>query len=827
MNKNVYLHELDSVRNSPCEIEHAQQLLFQEIVCNGNCVVITFNQIADSKALLELVAQNDDMSKIMQSLMKNGAIKISRFNDKRTAAQYLIDGLSPTNLGTYGNFVLSGWDLPKDLNSRQYERLREGLYKALRNSDPDYMDRLSKSPTDSEEAFLEEADTSRIKRLVDFILQISKAENAYIDANPNPSPNISQSLEMIRKNAPEEYAPAFKHIENISSGAENMNRSAYYKGLGAALKESSTQADCEAARMAFQVIDLAYNITTESSIRDISPHYLADDIGSLAFEVKHRLEAYSEDYSTFKHAYEEPGQNGDCISDPNCKKLWKESEPIRAGASLDWKHAERIRSSTVRQRNRTGNETKPDSATNSAFPLLYEANSDSESKEWRSFVSRSLWKNILIMLLYAVILGFIEVIISLIQDIMVDLISQDSDSVGDLISLHGSVMTIVVFGIGILFLSRGGRTRRPWMPMLFIAVLFFVLMPMLNCISISFDGQGSIEVDFAQLPSMLLMGIPSLLASFIGVCIFSYVGNLMETRLEVPGLFDSARSAYDSMKDLVRFSRESKGAVCPYSNSTYFKDHGSPKWNASPDAWAEKLHASSQKPVSQQSNWEKYLSILEEDEDPSSSDGSLRIIKDLEQIHAFERNPNGRNIGILYESPYMKLVVDLVEDFEGNRFAYERILPNQKSAAVIIPILNGKIILLDQYRHALRDHQLCFPRGFGEENLSPEENACKELFEEIGADVAPENLISLGTVVADSGISGNEVSIFMCNIQDAELKKGYEGIGDILMLSDAELNAAIASGKITDGYTLSAFMLWKCKGGNEAFLLEDSACKEH
>ena len=48
MDKLVYLHELDSVHTSQEEILRGQQALFEEIVLNGNQVVLTFNQLTDS-----------------------------------------------------------------------------------------------------------------------------------------------------------------------------------------------------------------------------------------------------------------------------------------------------------------------------------------------------------------------------------------------------------------------------------------------------------------------------------------------------------------------------------------------------------------------------------------------------------------------------------------------------------------------------------------------------------------------------------------------------------------------------------------------------------
>lgn len=142
MDKLVYLHELDSVRTSSQEVAVARRALYEEIVLNGNTVVLTFNQLADSRAFLGLAMESEEMLAAIKGLMLCGAIKISRFGDKRTASQYLQDNLRPSAAGSHGKFVLSGWNIPAALNIEARERMRDGIYRALRNSDTAYLDLL-------------------------------------------------------------------------------------------------------------------------------------------------------------------------------------------------------------------------------------------------------------------------------------------------------------------------------------------------------------------------------------------------------------------------------------------------------------------------------------------------------------------------------------------------------------------------------------------------------------------------------------------------------------------------------------------------------------
>lgn len=207
--------------------------------------------------------------------------------------------------------------------------------------------------------------------------------------------------------------------------------------------------------------------------------------------------------------------------------------------------------------------------------------------------------------------------------------------------------------------------------------------------------------------------------------------------------------------------------------------------------------------------WLRYRELQAQRPDAFVNNGQLTIISDETSVETFE-NATGRTIGVLFESPFHLMVVDLVESPDGKRFAYERLMPAvQKGAVVAVPFFQGNYVLLKQYRHALRREQYAFPRGFAEPGVSSAANVLKELREELGADTVSCQFI--GSVVADSGVEGNEVSVYACELTHIELKYQYEGIEKIIVLSDAELRSWIASGKIDDGFTLSAYCLYQNK----------------
>lgn len=211
--------------------------------------------------------------------------------------------------------------------------------------------------------------------------------------------------------------------------------------------------------------------------------------------------------------------------------------------------------------------------------------------------------------------------------------------------------------------------------------------------------------------------------------------------------------------------------------------------------------------------WERYRRLQEERPDLFIQSDVLRIVTDEDVIAGFQQE-SGRVIGVAYASPWRLMLVDLVEDGSGRRFAYERVVPAKVggSAVVTVAVRNGYFLLVEQFCHPIRARQLGFVRGFGEPGLSAEENARKELAEELGAHVTGTNL--LGTVVADSGLDGTEVAVTLCEVDSYEVRIGHEGIVGAREVAAAELWGMVAAGDVTDGFTLSALALLSARRGD-------------
>lgn len=92
MRKYVYLFELDSVRITDEEIIMGQKALYDEIVRNGNIVVLTYNQLVDSRGFFSLLS-NQEYQEGLFRFFESGAIRISQFGETRTVAQYLLNSI--------------------------------------------------------------------------------------------------------------------------------------------------------------------------------------------------------------------------------------------------------------------------------------------------------------------------------------------------------------------------------------------------------------------------------------------------------------------------------------------------------------------------------------------------------------------------------------------------------------------------------------------------------------------------------------------------------------------------------------------------------------
>jgi ADP-ribose pyrophosphatase len=172
------------------------------------------------------------------------------------------------------------------------------------------------------------------------------------------------------------------------------------------------------------------------------------------------------------------------------------------------------------------------------------------------------------------------------------------------------------------------------------------------------------------------------------------------------------------------------------------------------------------------------------------------------------------DIGIILNDRYILILRDLVEFPDGRKGSYFRVL-NQADlrggqGAVVLPAMNGKYLLLRQYRHPTRSWSYEVPRGFGEPGVPAEQQAENEVSEETQGEIA--ELIDLGIYHSNTGLEGNKAKLFYANLKSIGKPAQAEGIESYRWVSLSELEEMIATAKITDGFTIAAYTRAKLRG---------------
>lgn len=186
-----------------------------------------------------------------------------------------------------------------------------------------------------------------------------------------------------------------------------------------------------------------------------------------------------------------------------------------------------------------------------------------------------------------------------------------------------------------------------------------------------------------------------------------------------------------------------------------------------------------------------------------------------QQLNNLFKDVAGTDIGIVFDDPYVIILRDLVEFPGGFRNGYIRLynrayLEGGAAGVVMLPEMNGKLLLMHQFRHATRSWHWEIPRGFGEPGVQEEDQARAEIEEEISGEIA--ELTNLGLYFNNTGLEGNPIYLFLAKMSSIGEPKLKFGVDNFIWVSVAELEKMIADGEITDGFTIAAYTKAKLKG---------------
>lgn len=161
--------------------------------------------------------------------------------------------------------------------------------------------------------------------------------------------------------------------------------------------------------------------------------------------------------------------------------------------------------------------------------------------------------------------------------------------------------------------------------------------------------------------------------------------------------------------------------------------------------------------------------------------------------------------GIVYQDDYYLLLRDAVRFRDGSVGPYIRLIHAAGSGgAAVLPLVDGKIVLVHHQRHATRSSHWEIPRGFARPGEDPQETARREVEEELG--VSNPQLHKLGSVHADTGASNGRTMLYLALIDRTGKLESDEGIDEMRQAAPQDLDSMLQAGEITDSFTLAAIL---------------------
>jgi 8-oxo-dGTP pyrophosphatase MutT (NUDIX family) len=167
----------------------------------------------------------------------------------------------------------------------------------------------------------------------------------------------------------------------------------------------------------------------------------------------------------------------------------------------------------------------------------------------------------------------------------------------------------------------------------------------------------------------------------------------------------------------------------------------------------------------------------------------------------------------VYRNHWMRVREDEILRSNGAHGIYG--LVEKDDAAIIIPIDNGRVWLVEQFRYTTGRRELELPQGGWEMEIdSPEELARGELREEIGMDAA--EMICLGMTWIAYGFTRQKQYVYLATgLTPAHGDRDAEEHDMIpRSFSIEEFEQMMLDGAIRDGCTLSAwglYLMWKAR----------------
>jgi len=167
----------------------------------------------------------------------------------------------------------------------------------------------------------------------------------------------------------------------------------------------------------------------------------------------------------------------------------------------------------------------------------------------------------------------------------------------------------------------------------------------------------------------------------------------------------------------------------------------------------------------------------------------------------------------IYRNHWLRLREDEILRSNGEKGIYGVV--DKDDCAIILPVDEGRVWLVEQYRYTIQERALELPQGGWEMDIkNPEELARGELKEELGLDAA--EMTYLGTLWIAYGFTRQKQHVFLATGLTFTGKDPDPEEHDLVVrsVSVSEFEEMMLNGTIRDNCTLSAwalYLLWKAR----------------
>jgi len=150
-------------------------------------------------------------------------------------------------------------------------------------------------------------------------------------------------------------------------------------------------------------------------------------------------------------------------------------------------------------------------------------------------------------------------------------------------------------------------------------------------------------------------------------------------------------------------------------------------------------------------------------------------------------------------------------EMPNGRRSTREIVRHRGAAVILGQRPDGNFILVRQYRRSIEQAILEVVAGCLEEGEPAETGARREMEEESGYPV--ESLEKIGVIVPCPGYSEEHLHLFYAKLSQAPLaqRPDFDENLEPVVMSAAEIDAAIDSGELIDGKSIAIWLLWQRK----------------